>query len=110
MSTVTLIIILLGLAATGIFVAGFARGLRQSISGRDAASDTSAPEDSQSLAQRHFRGDRVRGGDLGGRVYPAAVYAGPFLVILTAAANGIAFFLDDGTSRVAEKFTTAQQL
>jgi len=96
MSTVTFIIILLGLAATAIFVAGFVRGLRQSISGRDAQSDTGTPEDSNHWPSVIFAviASAVVIAAVG--FIPAAVYLGPFLVILTAAANGIAFFLDDG--------------
>ena len=96
MSTVTLIIILLGLAATGIFIAGFARGLWQSISGRDAASESGAPEESNHWPSVIFAVIASAAVISAVGFIPAAVYAGPFLVILTAAANGIAFFLDDG--------------
>jgi ABC-type enterobactin transport system permease subunit len=103
MSTVTLIIILLGLAATALFIAGFARGLRQSISGRDAASDTGAPEDSNHWPSVIFAVIASAAVIAAVGFIPAAIYAGPFLVILTAAANGLAFFLDDGYEPAARR-------
>ncbi|MBL8893892.1 MAG: hypothetical protein JNJ53_04780 [Rhizobiales bacterium] len=102
MSTISLIIIVLGLVATIIFVAGFARGLRQSIAARDAASDQSGDEDRNYWPSVVFAviASAVIIAAVG--IIPAAVYAGPVLVILTAAANGVAFFLDHGYARSAK--------
>ncbi len=99
MSSVSITIIILGLIATAIFVAGFFRGLRQSIIERDNVASQEAGYDASD------RWPSVIFAVVASAAiitligfYPAAIYFGPFLVVLTAAANGVAFFLDKGTS------------
>ena len=79
-------------------MAGFYRGLRQSISGRDnVASGDESYDGSDHWSSVIFAviASAVIITLVG--FYPDAVYFGPFLVVLTAAANGVAFFLDKGT-------------
>ncbi len=98
MSTISLFITVLGLAATLLFAAGFYRGLRQSIQARSAESrkeDTYDENDRWSSAIFAVVASAVIIALVG--VWPSTIYAGPILVILTAAANGIAFFLDEGS-------------
>jgi hypothetical protein len=99
MTSVSTTIIVLGLIATAIFVAGFYRGLRQSIAGRDSASSNEANYDSSDRWPSVIFAVVASAAiiTLVG-FYPAAIYFGPFLVVLTAAANGVAFFLDKGTA------------
>jgi hypothetical protein len=99
MTSVSTTIITLGLIATAIFVAGFYRGLRQSIAGRDNASSEKADYDASDRWPSVIFAVVASAAiiTLVG-FYPAAIYFGPFLVVLTAAANGVAFFLDKGTA------------
>lgn len=99
MSNLSLILILLGLAATVIFVLGFARGLRQSFASRGvvAAKEAASTRDHWPSVIFAVAASALIIAAVG--FAPYAVYAGPFLVILTAAANGLAFFLDRGDAR-----------
>lgn len=99
MSTLSLILILLGLAATALFVAGFVRGLRQTFANRDAAPAKENFVDSDHWPSVIFAVIASALIITAVGFIPYAVYAGPFLVILTAAANGLAFFLDRGDAR-----------
>jgi hypothetical protein len=104
MSTVSITIIVLGLIATAIFAAGFYRGLRQSIAGRDVKGSDDAGYDASdrwpSVILAVIASAAII--SLVG-FYPSAIYFGPFLVVLTAAANGVAFFLDKGVVDTASR-------
>ena len=99
MSSVSITIIILGAIATAIFAAGFYRGLRQSISGRDTVASGEAGYDASDRWPSVILAVIASAGIITAvGFYPAAIYLGPFLVVLTAAANGVAFFLDKGTA------------
>lgn len=94
MSTLSLILLILGLVATAIFIAGFVKGLKQTIANRGTKGEAPAPATSDPWPSVIFAviASALIIAAVG--FVPYAVYAGPFLVILTAAANGVAFFLD----------------
>jgi hypothetical protein len=94
MSTISTIILLTGLAATLLFVAGFWRGVRQAIAGRNEPSSNEAPGEAGHLGTAVFAvlASAAIIASIG--AFPAAIYIGPFLAIFTAAAVGIAFFID----------------
>jgi hypothetical protein len=94
MSSISVILLVLGLVATAIFVAGFVKGLRETIVNRDAKGKAEATSTSDHWPSVIFAviASALIIAAVG--FAPYAVYAGPFLVILTAAANGVAFFLD----------------
>lgn len=99
MSTITTILLLLGILATAVFAAGFLRGLAQAIDSRsrpDRRVPVSEDEHWPSVLFAIVVSALVIA-SVG--FIPAAVYAGPLLVIVTAAATGIAFFLDPGEGR-----------
>jgi hypothetical protein len=99
MSSIAITIIILGAIATAIFAAGFFRGLLQSIQGRDSVASEEAGYDASDRWPSVIFAVVASAAiiTLVG-FYPAAIYFGPFLVVLTAAANGVAFFLDKGTA------------
>ncbi|MGE0237329.1 MAG: hypothetical protein AB7F09_18865 [Parvibaculaceae bacterium] len=94
MSTISIILLILGLAATAVFIVGFVRGLKQTIAQRHAKGAAEAPSTGDHWPSVIFAviASALIIAAVG--FVPYAVYAGPFLVILTAAANGLAFFLD----------------
>ena len=99
MSTITTILLLLGILATAVFVAGFLRGLRQAIDGRLQVARQAAVSENENWPSVVVAVvvSAVVIAAIG--FIPAAVYAGPLLVIVTAAATGVAFFLDPGEGR-----------
>jgi hypothetical protein len=96
MSNISLIIIALGAAATLLFLAGFLRGVRQAIAGRDAPAATTPVEDSGHLGSAIFAVIASAAIIAAIGFFPSAIYLGPLLAIGTAAAVGIAFYLDRG--------------
>lgn len=97
MSTLLIIFVILGAAATALFVAGYVRGARLALASYD--DDTIEVDDRADIQNYGWRillavivATAVVG--LAG-VHPAFIYAGPLLAIVTAAANGLAFFVDD---------------
>jgi hypothetical protein len=94
MSSISLILLVLGIIATAIFIAGFVKGLRQTIASRQSSGKAEAVSTSDHWPSVIFAviASALIIAAVG--FVPYAVYAGPFLVILTAAANGVAFFLD----------------
>jgi asparagine N-glycosylation enzyme membrane subunit Stt3 len=96
MSTISTVIITGGAVATAIFAAGFVRGLRQSIAGRDVelkGEEVSASDRWPAIILAVIA-SAVIIASIG--FWPHAVYIGPLLVLVTAAATGVAFFLDEG--------------
>jgi hypothetical protein len=96
LSTISIVIIILGAAATLLFVAGFFRGLANAIA---LHRSSSGPEPEVSEKQ-HW--PSVIFAILASAIViaavgftPLAIYAGPFLVIVTAAGVGLAFFLEE---------------
>lgn len=94
MSTVSLVILISGLAATLLFLAGFWRGVNRAIAARNEPGSTEAPDDAGHLGTAVFAvlASAAIIASIG--AFPAAIYIGPFLAIFTAAAVGIAFFID----------------
>lgn len=98
MSTVSTAIIAGGAIASAIFAAGFVRGLRQSIAGRDVEAKKEEVADSNrwpSIILAVIASAAIIA-SIG--YWPNAVYIGPFLVLVTAAGTGLAFFLDRGVT------------
>lgn len=96
MSTISLVIIGLGLAATLLFLAGFIRGARQAVAARDTAPSDAPVADSGHLGTAIFAVVASAAVIAAVGFFPAAIYLGPLLAIGTAAAVGIAFYLDHG--------------
>jgi asparagine N-glycosylation enzyme membrane subunit Stt3 len=96
MSTISTLIIAGGAVATFVFAAGFVRGLRQSIAGRDIE----GREEKITEPNHWFKiGAAVLASALiiaSIGFWPSAIYIGPILALVTAAATGVAFFLDEG--------------
>jgi hypothetical protein len=99
MSNVSLVIIIAGAAATLLFALGFLRGLRNAIAGRNQAAPESNDDEISRFPTALFAvvASAVVIAAIG--FAPAAIYAGPFLVIVTAAAVGLAFFLEPKSGR-----------
>lgn len=96
MSPLLMFFLLCGLVATVLFVAGYAKGVRGALrthADTGIETDTSGDLD----AKWWMFGLAVLAAStvifLVG-VHPVFIYLGPLLAIITAAANGIAFFLD----------------
>ncbi|MDY0873014.1 hypothetical protein [Dongia rigui] len=94
MSTISLVILVSGLAATLLFLAGFSRGVNRAIAARNDPSSTEAPDEAGHLGTAIFAviASAVVIALVG--VVPSAIYIGPFLAIFTAAAVGVAFFVE----------------
>ena len=94
MSTISLVILVLGLAATLLFLAGFWRGLKEALASRDEVASTEVPEDKGHLGTAIFAvvASAVVIAAVG--FSPYAIYVGPLLSLFTAAAVGIAFFAE----------------
>lgn len=99
MSTVSLIIIIAGAAATLLFALGFLRGLRNAIGGRNQPAPASNDDEISRFPTALIAvvASAIAIAAVG--FTPAAIYIGPFLVIVTAAAVGIAFFLEPKLGR-----------
>ena len=94
MSTISLVILVAGLAATALFLAGFFRGARQAIAARDVPASTEPAGEAGHLGTAIFAVAASALVITAIGLFPAAIYAGPFLAIGTAAAVGITFFID----------------
>lgn len=94
MSTISLIIIIAGLAATLLFLAGFIRGLRNAIADRDREFSAPVPAERGhvSTAIVAVIGSAAIITAIG--FSAAAIYIGPLLCLVTAAAVGLAFFIE----------------
>jgi hypothetical protein len=99
MSSVSLAIILIGAAATLLFALGFLRGLRNAIAGRDLEAPASDDDQVSRFPSALFAviASAVVIASIG--FTPVAIYFGPFLVLLTAAGVGLAFFLEPKPGR-----------
>jgi hypothetical protein len=101
LSTISIVIIVLGILATLLFVAGFFRGLSNAIA-LHRHPPTSEPEVSENEHWPSVIFAIVASAVIIAAVgfTPAAIYAGPILVLVTAAGVGLAFFLEGkaGTS------------
>lgn len=97
MSTLEFIFVILGAAATLLFVAGYVRGARTALAVHD--DHRIEVDDSHDIHSYWWPiclavlGAALVIGLVG--VAPVFIYAGPLLAIGTAAANGLAFFLED---------------
>lgn len=94
MSTISLVIIVVGAAATLLFALGFLRGLRNAIAGRDLPAPASQEDEISRFPSALIAviASAVVIAAVG--FTPAAIYFGPLLVLVTAAACGLAFFLE----------------
>lgn len=99
MSTISWIVILLGIAATLLFLAGFVRGLNQAIVTRDDPTATEEQDNSGHLWTAIFAVIASAVVITAVGITPLAIYAGPLLCIFTAAAVGLAFFVDRSAPR-----------
>lgn len=96
MSTISIVILVLGILATGLFAAGFVRGVQNALNGFRKASEE------HFLVTDNAHWLAVGLSVLGAAVViaavgfsPAFVYAGPLLVLVSAAGTGLAFFIED---------------
>jgi hypothetical protein len=100
MGTLFTAFLIFGILATLLFAAGYARGARIAL--RSYADDRIEVDDSGDI--KHFwvsAAFAVVAATLVialAGIVPAFIYVGPALCILTAAANGLAFFLEDAPS------------
>ena len=94
MSTISIVILVAGLAATALFIAGFLRGTKQAIAARDVPPGTEAVSETGHLGTAIFAVIASAAVIAAVGFFPAAIYLGPLLAIGTAAAVGIAFYLD----------------
>jgi hypothetical protein len=99
MSTVSLVIILAGAAATLLFALGFLRGLGNAIAGRNRAAPASNDDEISRFPTALFAVVASAAVIAAIGFTPAAIYLGPFLVIVTAAGVGLAFFLEPKPGR-----------
>lgn len=97
MSTISTIILILGLFATILFAAGFVRGVQNALNGFRKSG-----EQEQHLVTNNAHWTAVILSVVGAAVViaaigfiPAFIYAGPFLVLVSAAGTGLAFFLEE---------------
>lgn len=96
MSTLMIFFLLVGIVATVLFIAGYARGVKGALQSNDGQAVN--PDTSGDLNAKWWMfGGAVLAAStvifLVG-VSPVFIYLGPFLAMVTAAANGIAFFVD----------------
>lgn len=100
MSAIMIFFLVVGAAATVMFIAGYVHGIRGALLSNDGKPVD--PDTSGDLNAKWWM--------YGGAVLAAStviflvgvsaffVYLGPFLAMMTAAANGMAFFVDKSTS------------
>jgi len=96
MSTISIVILVLGILATVLFAAGFVRGVQNALNGFRKGSEE------QFLVTDNAHWLAVGSSVVGAAVLiaavgfiPAFVYAGPLLVLVSAAGTGLAFFIED---------------
>ena len=95
MSTIYLITIVLGLAGTAIFAAGFVKGLREAIAEYSIAAEPPEPEGETSYAWSAVVAVIVSALVIAGVGFsPYWIYAGPLLAIASGTGVGIAFFAE----------------
>ena len=99
MSIVSLVIILAGAAATLLFVAGFLRGLRNAIAGRNQPAPESNDDEISRFPSALFAVVASAAVITAIGFTPVAIYFGPFLALVTAAGVGLAFFLEPKPGR-----------
>ena len=94
MSTISLVIIIAGAAATLLFTLGFLRGLKSAIAGRNQPAPASNDDQISRFPSALIAvvASAVVIAAIG--FTPAAIYIGPLLAIVTAAGVGVAFFLE----------------
>lgn len=98
MSTMTLIIVVLSALVTAFFAAGYARGMSNAINGyrQPAPKEELAPQNGhwKAIGFALLMSIVV----IAGMGYSTAfIYAGPFLVLITTAGVGLAFFIEKKT-------------
>jgi hypothetical protein len=96
MSTISIVIIVLGALATALFIVGYVRGMQNALNGFRQA-DSVEPEVPQYGHWGAMGFATVASAVVIAVVglTPLFVYAGPLLVIISAAATGYAFFLEE---------------
>jgi hypothetical protein len=95
MSTIYLTIIILGLIGTAIFVAGFAKGLRDAIADYRSGTPDTNETDETSYGPSTVAAVAASALMIAAVGFsPYWVYAGPLLAIVTGAGVGVAFFMD----------------
>jgi hypothetical protein len=94
MSTISLVIIVTGLAATVLFILGFLRGIRSAIAGRNHPAPASNDDEISRFPSALVAVVASAAVIAAVGFAPAAIYIGPFLAIVTAAGVGLAFFLE----------------
>jgi hypothetical protein len=94
MSTISIVIVVAGLAATVFFLAGFLRGAKQAIADRDVPANTETAGNAGHLGTAIFAVVASAFVITAVGWFPAAIYIGPLLAIGTAFAVGLAFFID----------------
>jgi hypothetical protein len=98
------VVLVAGLAAALLFVAGFCRGVAETIRGARAPSHEVPWTDHGRYAWSAFFAVFASALIIGlVGVSPIWIYAGPLLAIVTAAGVGLAFFMDEPTARGGTK-------
>ncbi|MEP4377963.1 MAG: hypothetical protein ABJ215_05575 [Alphaproteobacteria bacterium] len=96
MSTIELVFLFSAVAATALFVVGYARGAKTAMATYDTAGmEIDEHGDVQSFGWQIAAAVVAASAIIGlVGVFPAFIYVGPALAIVTAAVNGIAFFME----------------
>lgn len=94
MSTISTFILIAGLAATALFVIGFLRGLNNAIRSRHETKSTEVVDERSHLLTAGFAVVASAAVIAAIGIWPEAIYIGPLLCLFTAAAVGVAFFLE----------------
>lgn len=96
MSTISTTILILGLFATTLFGAGFIRGVQNALNGFRKG------DNKEHLVSDNAHWTAVISSVVGAAVVitaigfiPSFIYAGPFLVLVSAAGTGLAFFIEE---------------
>ena len=111
MSTMSMIIIALGLLGTALFAVGYYRGVQNALNSfrQPEREDLDVPQYGHWYSMGFATlASAVIIATVG--ITPAFVYAGPLLAILAAAANGVAFFLEEKIPAPEEEAVTSRHL
>lgn len=108
MSTISIVIIVLGILSTILFSAGFVRGVQNALNGFRKGSEE------QFLVTDNAHWVAVGMSVIGAAFViaaigfiPAFVYAGPLLVLVSAAGTGLCFFIEKKEAPVAQMSTAS---
>ncbi|MDO6682067.1 MULTISPECIES: hypothetical protein [unclassified Oceanobacter] len=96
MSILFYVTLFLCLIATAIFVAGYIKGVTGAVADHRATAETAIPEEQDSNYGLAILAAVLAASGIIAMVgfVPEMIYAGPFLAIVTATMNGVAFFVD----------------